>query len=182
MRSLSIRLGGVLCALALGLGGCAPKAASAPQEQDQAAPSVKEKGKRNQAAEFELKDASGKVVKLSDYRGKVVLLNFWATWCGPCKIEIPWFKDFQKTYKDRGFTVLGVSMDEDGWEAVKPYIAEKELNYPVVLGTEEVDQKYGGIEGLPTTFILDRDGKIAAVHVGLVSKKQYADDIEQLLQ
>src|SRR5271155_4161003 len=88
---------------------------------------------RKAAANFALADANGAPVKLSDYKGKVVLLNFWATWCGPCKVEIPWFIEFEKTYKDRGFATLGVSLDEDGWESVKPYIAQKKINYRVVI-------------------------------------------------
>jgi thiol-disulfide isomerase/thioredoxin len=86
------------------------------------------------APDFSLTDANGFRVKLSDDRGKVVLLNFWATWCGPCKIEIPWFIEFENIYKNRGFAVLGVSMDDDGWRAVKPFLREKAVNYRVVLG------------------------------------------------
>jgi cytochrome c biogenesis protein CcmG/thiol:disulfide interchange protein DsbE len=128
-----------------------------------------------------LTDNTGKAVKLSDYRGKVVLLNFWATWCGPCKIEIPWFVDFEKTYKDRDFAVLGVSMDDDGWESVKPYIERSKINYRVMIGTEEISRQYGDIASLPTTFILDRDGRIAAAHIGLVSKSEYQNEILKLL-
>jgi cytochrome c biogenesis protein CcmG/thiol:disulfide interchange protein DsbE len=137
--------------------------------------------KRKQAPDFTLKDADGKPVKLSDYKGKVILLNFWATWCGPCKIEIPWFMDFETRFKDRGFAVLGVSTDEEGWEVVRPYIERQKVNYRMVIATEEVAQLYGGVESLPTSFILDREGRIASAHVGLVSKKEYQDDIEQLL-
>ena len=118
---------------------------------------------------------------MSDYKGKVVLLNFWATWCGPCKIEIPWFMDFEQNYKDKNFAVLGVSLDEDGWDAVKPYIAQKKINYRVVIGTEQVAQLYGEVDSLPTTFMIDREGRVAAVHVGLVSKSDYIHDIVQLL-
>jgi cytochrome c biogenesis protein CcmG/thiol:disulfide interchange protein DsbE len=121
-------------------------------------------------------------VKLSDYKGKVVLLNFWATWCGPCKIEIPWFMDFQKTYKDRDFAVLGVSLDEDGWDSVKPYIEEHKMNYRVVIGNDQVSQLFGSIDSLPTTLVIDREGRIASMHIGLVAKNTYQKEIEQLLE
>ncbi len=142
---------------------------------------VKAERDRKTAPAFTLKDSTGKTVQLADYKGKVVLLNFWATWCGPCKIEIPWFIDFEQRYKDRGFAVLGVSMDEDGWEAVKPYLETKKVNYRVVIGTDEVADLYGGVSSLPTSFVIDRQGKIASTHVGLVSKSVYQNDIEQLL-
>jgi peroxiredoxin len=143
---------------------------------------VKKEGDRKAAPDFTLKDADGKSVKLSDYKGKVVLLNFWATWCGPCKIEIPWFMDFEQTYKDKNFAVLGVSLDEDGWDAVKPYIALKKINYRVMIGTEQLAQLYGDVDSLPTTFMIDREGRVAAVHVGLVSKSDYTHDILNLLE
>ena len=142
---------------------------------------VKPSKDRKPAPDFALKDVNGKSVKLSDYRGKVVLLNFWATWCGPCKIEIPWFIDFEQSYKDRNFAVLGISMDDDGWESVKPYLEQRKINYRVMIGTEEVSAQYGGVDSLPTTFIIDREGRIAAVHVGLISKSEYKDDILNLL-
>src|SRR5580658_7271538 len=96
--------------------------------------------KEKPVLDFALKDSGGKTVKLSDYRGKVVLLNFWATWCAPCKIEIPWFVEFQQTYKSRDFAVLGVSMDEDGWDSVRPYMAAHKLNYPVVVGGDSIER------------------------------------------
>lgn len=142
---------------------------------------VKPANKRNMAQDFELKDADGKPVKLSSYKGKVVLLNFWATWCGPCKLEIPWFIEFEKTYGPQGFAVLGVAMDDDGWKEVKPYIQAKGVNYKVVVGDEATATKYGGVESLPTTFLIDREGRIGATHVGLVSKGDYKSDIEFLL-
>jgi thiol-disulfide isomerase/thioredoxin len=142
---------------------------------------VKPDGSRKAAPEFALKDVNGKTVNLSEYKGKVVLLNFWATWCGPCKIEIPWFIDFEQKYKDRGFAVLGVAMDDEGREIVKPYIEKSKINYRIVLGDDSVATMYGGIDSLPTTFVLDKDGKIASTHVGLVSKSDYENEIQQLL-
>jgi peroxiredoxin len=133
------------------------------------------------APDFTLKDAKGERLRLSDYKGKVVLLNFWATWCVPCRTEIPWFVDFEKEFQSRGFTVLGVSMDEDGWKAINPYVAEHKINYPIVLANEEVNELYGGIEALPTTMLIGRDGKVAFLHAGLVSRKDYEEEIRQLL-
>jgi len=142
---------------------------------------VKADKDRHQAPDFALKDVDGKTVKLSDLRGDVVLLNFWATWCSPCQIEIPWFVDFQQQYKDRKFAVVGVSLDDDGWTSVKPYLEKRKINYRVVVGTEETSQLYGGIDALPTTFLIDRSGRIAQVHTGLVSKSEYQDEIVKLL-
>jgi cytochrome c biogenesis protein CcmG/thiol:disulfide interchange protein DsbE len=143
---------------------------------------LKPEATRRHAPGFSLKDADGKIVQLSDFRGKVVLLNFWATWCDPCRLEIPWFVEFERQHKAKGFAVVGVSMDDDGWTAVKPFIAETGINYRVLLGDDKVAESYGGIDALPTSFIIDREGRIAAVHIGLVSKSRYEDDLQQLLQ
>ncbi len=136
---------------------------------------------RKAAPDFTLKDSNGSSVKLSNYKGKVVLLNFWATWCGPCQIEVPWFVDFQQQYKAQGLEVLGVSMDEDGWAAVKPWITQKKVNYRILLADDSTAQLYGGVDALPTSFLIDRDGKIAAVHVGLAGKDEYSNEIQNLL-
>lgn len=184
MISLSRRAMLALSAGILSVTACGTKAPANAAKPGRAftANSVKE---GDPAPDFELKDADGKTVKLSDYKGKVVLLNFWATWCPPCKIEIPWFIDFERAYRDKGFAVLGVSFDEDGWDAVKPYLASSKINYRIVVGDEKVDRLYGGSEGvssLPTSYIIDRAGKIASIHVGLVPKKAYEDDIQKLVQ
>jgi peroxiredoxin len=143
---------------------------------------------RKAAPDFTLKDASGQKVHLSDYKGKVVLLDFWATWCGPCKIEIPWFMEFEKQFKDQGFAVVGVSMDEDGWKAIKPYVQDLKMNYRILLGDDQVANTYGHVEGvsgldsLPTTLLIDREGNIASVHIGVTSgKEEFKNAIVQLL-
>jgi peroxiredoxin len=138
-----------------------------------------EKG-RKIAPDFASADASDEPVKLSDFRGKVVLLNFWATWCGGCQVEIPWFIEFQNKYKDNGFAVIGVSLDADGWKSVKPYVREKAVNYPVVIGSRDVAQFYR-VAAMPVTLLIDREGRIAASHVGLVSKSNYKAEVETLL-
>lgn len=138
-------------------------------------------GNHKVAADFSLRDVDGKTVTLSDFRGKVVLLNFWATWCGPCKVEIPWFIQFEQQYKDRGFAVIGVAMDDDGWSVVKPYLQANRVNYRVVIGNDALSAKYGGVDSLPTTLLIDRQGNIAATHIGLVSRESYENDITRLL-
>ena len=146
------------------------------------APPVKPVTDRKPAPEFALKDADGKTVHLEEYKGKVVLLDFFATWCGPCKIEIPWFMEMERTNKDKGFSVLGVSMDDEGWDVVKPFLADMGVNYRVVIGNDATAQIYGGVDALPTTFLIDRNGRIAAIHIGLASKKAFEYGIQQLLQ
>jgi peroxiredoxin len=146
------------------------------------AASLKPDSQRHDAPDFALKDAEGKTVHLADYRGKVVLLDFWATWCDPCRLEIPWFIEMQRKNKDRGFEVLGVSMDDEGWEVVKPFVKNIGVNYRVLIGNDQTTEMYGGVDALPTTFLIDRQGKIAAVHIGLASRKDFEDGVEQLLQ
>jgi peroxiredoxin len=132
------------------------------------------------ARDFRLHDATGADIRLSAYRGKVVLLNFWATWCLPCKTEIPWFVEFEQTYSNRGFSVIGVSMDEDGWKSVTPFMDAQQMNYPVGLGDEDLAKLYG-VNSLPMTLLIDREGKVAAKRVGIVSKSDYENEIIRLL-
>ena len=120
-----------------------------------------EAAKGKPAPDFTLTDLKGNPVKLSDLRGKAVVLNFWATWCPPCKEEIPWFVQMQKQYGPQGLQVVGVSMDDDGdQQAVAKFASENGVNYPVLIGKEAVARLYGGIEYLPTTFYIDRNGVV----------------------
>ncbi|MCB1019432.1 MAG: TlpA family protein disulfide reductase [Acidobacteria bacterium] len=133
------------------------------------------------APDFTLTDADGNEVTLSKLKGQVVLLNFWATWCGPCKIEMPWFIDFQRQYKDRGFTVVAVSLDEEGWDVVRPYAEEMQFNFPVVVGNDDLAEKFGDMYALPTTFVINKQGEIVDTHTGLVDRTVYEEEIESLL-
>src|SRR5581483_2950740 len=164
------------------LWACSHTAASNSERAQDPVQSAKTLKDRKPAPDFTLTDASGQYVKLSNYKGKVVLLNFWATWCCPCTLEIPWFEQFEQQYKSKGFEVVGVSMDEDGWGVIKPYIAEHKVNYRILLGNDTVGQLYGGVDSLPTTFIIDRDGRFAfPPHVGLAEKNEYLNEIQTLL-
>ncbi|MCL4523889.1 MAG: TlpA family protein disulfide reductase [Acidobacteria bacterium] len=142
------------------------------------------------APNFSLKDLQGSDVSLEQFRGKVVLVNFWATWCGPCEIEMPWFIDFQQKYGARGFTVVGLAMDEEGKSVVAPWVEKKRfdvngaqlpLNYPILLANDEVAGKFGGLIGLPTSLLISRDGKILKRFIGLVGHDTYVKAIEENL-
>jgi cytochrome c biogenesis protein CcmG/thiol:disulfide interchange protein DsbE len=137
-----------------------------------------------------MKDLNGRDVTLEQYKGQVVLVNFWATWCAPCKVEIPWMIEFQKKYSARGFTILGVSMDEDGKKAIDPFLqkerfdvnGQKEaMNYPILLGNDAIADKFGSIMGLPTSMLFTRNGKKIRTIVGLVNHDDIAKAIEGLL-
>ena len=135
----------------------------------------------NLAPDFELPALDGKNLKLSDLRGKAVLLNFWATYCGPCKIEMPWFVELQKEYGPQGFQIIGVAMDDASLEDIAKFAKEMGVNYPILLGKESVGQSYGGVSVLPTTFFLDRDGKLIAREFGLQSRSVFVDHIKKAL-
>lgn len=133
------------------------------------------------APDFELNTLDGKKVKLSDLRGKAVVVNFWATWCGPCKLEMPWLVDLQEKYRSQGLVVLGLSVDEGSSDKIASYAKEMGVNYPVLRSTDAVSDSYGGIDGLPTTFYVDRTGKVLDQAAGLVSKSVIEDDIKAVL-
>ena len=144
-------------------------------------PAASEGSGTKAAPEWQLKDLDGKPVKLSDFNGKVVILNFWATWCPPCRKEIPTFVSLQKQYGDKGLVVIGVSLDEKGPVAVKPFVSKMAINYPIVMGDPKTAADYGGIAVVPTTFVIDRNGKIAAEHQGDAERATFEAEIKPLL-
>jgi peroxiredoxin len=135
---------------------------------------------RKPAPDFALTDATGAPVALSSYRGRVVLLDFWATWCTGCKVEIPWYMEFQTRYGRQGLSAIGVAMDEEGWQKVKPYLEAHPINYPIVVGVPDLATPYH-ITSLPVTLLIDREGRIADAHVGMVTKGAWEQEIRRLL-
>jgi len=142
------------------------------------------------APELKLKDLNGKDVALADFKGKVVFVNFWATWCDPCRVEIPWLIAMQNKYGAKGFTVVGIAMDEEGKSAVAPFLDKERfdvdgqklpMNYPILLGTDEAADKFGGILGYPSSFLISRDGKIVTKFQGLKSEDELLKVIESQL-
>jgi thiol-disulfide isomerase/thioredoxin len=138
------------------------------------------------APDFKLQDMSGKKVTLADYKGKALLINFWATWCGPCKLETPWLVELRNEYAPKGFEILGIDSenddlkpdDKDGWAqdkaAVARFVKQEKMPYPVLLDGDSISNEYGGLEAMPTSFWVDRSGKVIAAQMGITSK----DDME----
>jgi peroxiredoxin len=133
------------------------------------------------APDFSLESLDGKTTRLSDFRGKAVLLNFWATWCGPCKIEMPWFVDFQKQYQSQGLQIIGVAMDDASKEEIGKFAKDMGVNYPILIGKESVGDQYGGVPALPETFLIGRDGKLTDKIIGLKGKAEIEDAIKKAL-
>jgi thiol-disulfide isomerase/thioredoxin len=132
--------------------------------------------------DFTLKDVEGKDVSLQSFKGKVIVLDFWATWCGPCKVEIPHFIEFQQKYGSKGLQIVGISVDDTADKLV-PYVKEMGMNYPVLqgLGHDAVQDAYGPILGIPVSVMISRDGKVCATHTGLTGKDVFEQEIQSLL-
>jgi cytochrome c biogenesis protein CcmG/thiol:disulfide interchange protein DsbE len=137
--------------------------------------------KSSPAPDFTLDSLDGKSMRLSDLRGKAVLLNFWATWCGPCKIETPWLVELQNQYGSQGLQVVGVEMGDDGKDEITKFTKDMGVNYPVLIGKEAVGDAYGGVPALPETFFIGRDGKIVDKIIGLKGKAEIEDSIKKAL-
>jgi len=133
------------------------------------------------APDFSLKNLKGQTVRLSDFAGKVILLNFWATWCPPCRIEIPHLMKLYAKYQDRGLEIIGISLDAGGEEIVKRFVERYQINYAILLGDEKITLDYGGILGIPTSFIIDRQGRIRQRLFGLQSMEALEEAIKNLL-
>jgi thiol-disulfide isomerase/thioredoxin len=133
------------------------------------------------APDFSLESLDGKTTRLSDFRGKAVLLNFWATWCAPCKIEMPWFIDLQKQYAAQGLQIVGVAMDDASKEDIAKFAQDMGVNYPILIGKESVGEEYGGVNGLPESFLIARDGHIVDRIIGLRGKAEIEDSIKKAL-
>jgi peroxiredoxin len=132
------------------------------------------------APNFTLASTDGKTIKLSDYRGKVVVLDFWATWCPPCKAEIPDFIKLYSQYKSDGFQMLGISVDQGGLSVVKPFMKSYGINYPIMLANDQVVSDFGGISAIPTTFVIDKHGRVRASFVGYRPASEFEKLIQQL--
>jgi cytochrome c biogenesis protein CcmG/thiol:disulfide interchange protein DsbE len=138
------------------------------------------RSRRQAAADFSTLDANGNRVALSRFRGRVVLLDFWATWCTGCKVEIPWYVAFQQRYGSKGLTSIGAAVDDEGWDVVHPYITAHPISYPIVLGDAAITTKYN-VTNLPVTLLIDRAGRIAQSHLGLVDRDKWEHAIRLLL-
>jgi thiol-disulfide isomerase/thioredoxin len=140
--------------------------------------------------ELTLKDLDGKDVSLSEYKGKVVLVNFWATWCEPCKVEIPWLIEMQQKYGPKGFVILGIALDEEGKSVVAPYVAKERfevngqklpMSYKILIGNDEAADKFGGLFGYPTSVLISRDGKQIKRVTGMISEDEMSKAVESQL-
>ena len=140
--------------------------------------------------ELTLKDLDGKDVSLSEYKGKVVLVNFWATWCEPCRVEIPWLIEMQKKYGDKGFVILGIALDEEGRSVVAPFVGKERfdvngqklpMSYPILIGNDDAADKFGGLFGYPTSILISRDGKQIKRVTGMITPDEMSKAVESQL-
>ncbi len=148
-----------------------------------ASPSGADPAIGSMAPEFSLKSVpEGHTVTLSSLKGKAVVINFWATWCGPCKIEMPWLIELQNKYGAQGLQIVGITKEDSNEQTIAGFTRKMGVNYTILIGTQQVQDLYGGIGGLPTSFFLDRSGKVVHEIVGLDSESKFEDAIKRSLQ
>jgi thiol-disulfide isomerase/thioredoxin len=169
-----------LVGLALSLTACQPKIQAASAGAAPAAPAAPSTV-LGRAPDWKLKDLEGKEVSFAQFKGKVVVVDFWATWCGPCRIEIPGYIELQDKYGKDGLVVIGISLDQGGIGPVKKFVQEQKMNYVVVMGDEETQALFGGMDAIPTTFLIDRAGNIRDRKVGVEEKAEYEKKIVAVL-
>ena len=179
-RWISMLMAGAALALLMSM-PLADEHAFVPEAVEAAQGAACDKDAQPAPLDYTMKDMNGVDVKLSSFRGKVIIVNFWATWCGPCKAEIPAFVELQKQYA-KDLVILGISVD-DPVEKLKPYAAQYKINYPVLvgLGRDDVQEAYGPLYGIPASFIIGRDGMICRKHMGIAPKAQFEREIKALL-
>lgn len=148
---------------------------------NQKAPVMQSSANYAMAPDFTLIDSEGKTIKLSDFRGKVVILDFWATWCGPCRMEIPGYVKLYDKYKDQGLQIIGVSLDQDGWTPVRPFMQQYNIDYPIVLGNNQIVAAYGGINAIPTTFLINKEGQVVTKKIGYKPIEFFEQNLSELL-
>jgi len=169
---------GLAVLMAAGCGGKGGGGGTASREPGRGGPAGNE---GTVAPDFKLPSIDGRSVSLSDFKGKVVVVNFWATWCPPCRAEIPDFVRMQAKYRARGLEFVGLSLDAEGARAVRPFAEEHDVNYPMLVANDQVANQYGGIMGIPTSFVIDRQGKIVKRFVGYTDPKVCESTLEELL-
>lgn len=179
MKNRWIAAGAAACAVALLVVPMMLKSAG-PGEEKLARSSAGAKSEGTANLDLTLKDMNGAAVRLADYKGKVIVINFWATWCGPCQTEIPELVDMYAEFKDKDVVLLGISID-DTPETLQKYAQQKGMNYPVLLMQDDVDEAYGPIFGVPITFFIGRDGAISRKHLGPITREQVEREIKALL-
>jgi len=157
-----------------------PKKVISPKGVPQEIAAVKKTGFKP-APEFSLKDASGIERKLADFKGSIVIIDFWATWCPPCREEIPHFVELYNQYKDQGLEIIGVSMDQNPQRVIPGFIEKNNINYTILFGEDKVYDLYGGINAIPTTFIVDKEGNLVRKYIGYKEKGVFEQDIKELL-
>ncbi len=172
-----------LVALLAGTVACSPKKDDKPPTPKVvAAADISKLPKLGPAPAFKLQDMNGKAVTLAELKGKVVVLDFWATWCGPCRMEIPGYIEMTKKYGKDGLVIVGVSVDQGGPDVVKPFAAKMGINYPLVMDDEKTSVAYGAVEAIPTTIIIDRDGQVRHRKVGAEEPSEYEPKVLAILR